>query len=90
MGMYDTNMSNFKNTAEAQIVEKIENLIAARGTTRKHVFDSARISRTTFERAMTGARSFTVIELMDIAEALNVTPDQLLPEEWGNSNKQAA
>lgn len=76
--------------AEQTIITNIENFIAARGTTRKHVFDRARISRQTFDRAMSGGRSFTVEEIVSIAEALTVTPNQLLPAEWVNSAQQAA
>lgn len=83
-------MSNLVNNAEHQIAINIQNLIAAKGTTRKHVFDNARMSRTTFDRAMTGGRSFTIEELMGIARALEVTPDKLLPSEWANTSQQAA
>lgn len=68
--------------AEKAIITNIENYIAARGTTRKHVFNRARISRQTFDRAMSGGRSFTIEEIVNIAEALGVTPDELLPSEW--------
>jgi transcriptional regulator with XRE-family HTH domain len=89
MGMYASNMSNFESAVEAQITANIQNLIAAKGTTRKHVFDKARMSRTTFDRAMAGARSFTVSEIMSIADALDVTPDKLLPSEWVAADQAA-
>lgn len=83
-------MSNTAEAAETQIAAKIQNLITAKGTTRKFVFDRARMSRGSFDRSMSGGRSFTIMEIMLIAKALDVEPDALLPSHWVHSASEVA
>lgn len=77
-------------TAGEAIAHNIEKHIAARGSTRSHVFQVAGMSRQSFERSMKGGRPFTVAELMGIARALGVTVAELLPSEWADEMKRAA
>ena len=73
-------MRNPQHT-ETAIADRIENLIAAKGVTRKHVMDHAGMSRSTFDRTMAGGRSFTIAQLVSIAGALGVHPAELFPPE---------
>lgn len=65
---------------ENQLARNIENHLAAKGITRKSLFDQAGISRNTFERKMAGG-GFTVQELMRFAPVLKVHVSELLPPE---------
>lgn len=69
------------NEAESQLARNIENHLAAKGVTRKALFDQAGISRNTFERHMANPGKFTVFQLMRIASVLNVNLSEILPNE---------
>lgn len=75
---------------DRQVGSAIERYIAARGATRKHVYLSAGLSRQTFEKAIKGGTSFKLSELVKIADALGVTPYQLLPEAWSTTDEVAS
>lgn len=77
-------------TAGEAIAHNIEKYIAARGSTRAHVFQVAGMSRQTFERSMTGGRPFTIAELIGIAKALGINVTDLLPSAWAQELKAAA
>lgn len=64
---------------EAEISQKIEKHLAARGLTRKSIHDAAGISRPTFDRSMAGGRSFTINELIRIAAKIGVPVYEILP-----------
>lgn len=68
------------DAVESQLARNIENQLAARGLTRKSLYDRAGISRNLFERSMAGGRSFSVLELMRIASALGLHVSEILPE----------
>lgn len=65
-----------------EIPRKIEARIAARGCTRSHVFQSAGLSRQSFDRSMRGSRPFTTAELIGIADALGIEVHDILPDAW--------
>lgn len=69
-------------TTEAQLANNIESHLAAKRISRKSIHDLAGISRPTFDRSMAGGRSFTIIEVIRIADALGVEPYELLPREF--------
>ncbi|WP_028265900.1 helix-turn-helix domain-containing protein [Arthrobacter sp. MA-N2] len=69
------------NEAESQLARNIENHLAAKGVTRKTLFDQAGISRNTFERNMANPGKFTVFQLRRIASALDVSLTEILPGE---------
>lgn len=78
-------MINSPKHLRTVIAVKIQQHVDAKGLTRKQVFEAADMTRTTFDRSMRGARSFTIDELTAIAFALGTTPDLLLPNEWTTS-----
>lgn len=65
---------------EKSLTENIQRWIAARGSTRKHVYTHAGMSRQTFERSIDGGRSLTIREAALIGEALGVSLSDLIPE----------
>lgn len=65
---------------EAEIAQKIESRLAAKGLSRKSIHDAAGISRPTFDRSMAGGRSFTINELIRIASKLGVPAYEILPD----------
>lgn len=77
-------------TANEAIAHNIEKYIAARGATRTHVFQSAGMSRQSFERSMRGGRPFTVTELIGISRAVGTNVSDILPSTWAPELKQAA
>lgn len=77
-------------TAGEAIAHNIEKYIAARGSTRTHIFETAGMSRQSFERSMKGGRPFTVAELIGVSRALGIEVSDLLPGEWTSPQKLAA
>jgi len=69
------------NEIESQLARNIESHLAAKGATRKALFDQAGISRSTFERNMANPGKFTVFQLMRIASTLKVSLTEILPDE---------
>lgn len=63
----------------AELARKIEDRIAAKGVSRKSIYTKAGMSRDSFERSMSGTRSFTMIEIMNIAASLGVMVRDILP-----------
>lgn len=72
------------------IADNIAKHIAARGSTRSHVFQTAGMSRQSFERSMKGGRPFTIAELIGISKALGVSVTDILPSEWSQEYSAAA
>lgn len=79
-----------QQTAGTVIAHNIEKFIAARGSTRAHVYQSAGMSRQSFERSMKGNRPFTIAELEGIARAVGVSTPELFPRQWADELKAAA
>lgn len=68
------------HATEAEIAQKIEQQLAAKGIPRTDIHAAAGISRPTFNAKMAGGRSFTVNELIRIAAKLGVPVYEILPE----------
>ncbi len=68
------------DAVESQLARNIENQLAARGLTRKYLYDHAGMSRNLFEQCMAGGRSFKIVELMRIASTLGLHVSEILPE----------
>ena len=62
---------------EALILDNIKSIKSARGTSDAHLIRTTGISRATFERRMRGEGSFTVRQVLAIAEALGATLSEL-------------
>lgn len=75
---------------EKQLTENIQRRMVARGTTRKHVYTHAGMSRQSFERSMDGARPLNIREIDLIAEALGVTMQDLLVDHASQLPAKAA
>lgn len=65
--------------AEFEIAQNIEGFLAAKRISRTDIHAAAGISRPTFNAKMAGGSSFTVKEILRIANALNVHPAEILP-----------
>ncbi len=78
MARYCVHMDAQQTAGEA-IAHNIEKYIAARGSSRTHVFQSAGMSRQSFERSMKGTRPFTIAELIGVARAVGVNVAALFP-----------
>lgn len=63
---------------EREAIQNIERWIAARGTTRKHVYTCAGMSRQVFEESMKGHRPFRLREIELIADALGIRFTELI------------
>ena len=63
------------------IAKKIENRLAAKGMSRAALIRSAGIPRSTFERHMVnGGTTFTIQQVLAVADALGVAPADILPD----------
>lgn len=68
---------------------KVAEAIRRADRTQAWIADKAGISTGTLRKKLRGGTSFTVAELRDIAEALNVSPSSLLPVEFTESQAAA-
>ena len=70
------------NTNRKGASAQIEKAIRRVERTQKWTADKAGIAHTTFQRKMNGGAAWTVDELARIARVLEVSPAELLPEEF--------
>lgn len=63
--------------AGQQVSEAVKTHIAISGMTRKTIYTRANMSRDTFDRRLASGESFTIAELVRLAEVLRISPSQL-------------
>ena len=63
--------------AGQQVSEAVKTHIAISGMTRKAIYTRANMSRDTFDRRLAAGESFTIAELVRIADVLRISPAQL-------------
>ena len=75
--------------AEYAVIERIREIQNDRGTTNKHLYTAAGISKDTWRDRMSGKYSFTLRELLAVADALGV-PFTALTQSHVDSLERAA
>lgn len=65
------------SAAGQQVAEAVKTHIAISGMTRKAIYTRANMSRDTFDRRLATGESFTIGELIRIAEVLRISPAEL-------------
>jgi transcriptional regulator with XRE-family HTH domain len=66
--------------ADIAVANRVSNALIVNNITVRSVSDSTGIAYPTLRRSLKGGRSFTILELVKIADAINVPPSALLPD----------